>query len=43
MFHKLSTEDNVSFVTRISQLSPQTAFSRFANKYMYIHFAHIVL
>jgi len=43
MFQKLIIEDHVSFVTHISQLSLLTAFSRFPDKYMHIHFAHIVL
>ena len=43
MFQKPNIEDNFSFVTHISQLSPLTAFFRFPHKYMYIHFVHFVL
>ena len=42
MFQKFNKEDNMSCVTHMSQLSPLTAFYRFPDKYMYIHFSHTV-
>jgi hypothetical protein len=33
MFQKLNIEDNVSYMTHISQLPPLTTFSRFPDKY----------